>query len=225
MNRLYGSDLASKAIDEASAEFHATSEMIQYYFDVDSMLYFVAQDWWKPYNQGERAPANYYVTEETLPAAFGASLGWTMQIDGDNHRNVFLNSPWVKAVLPMRPGREKEALEFLERPEVAGIDGLDALYPFDAKIDKDHPTWRGMTIRQVLLEVADTIAVDYEDRQKPTVTGVNGKLALPEEMVFETGFNPVEGGIDYNAAIGKCFAEWMEILPTDQIVATEYNPI
>lgn len=40
----------------------------------------------------------YLMTDETNPAPLGASLGWMMQIDGDSHRNAFLNSPWVKAV-------------------------------------------------------------------------------------------------------------------------------
>src|SRR5262249_11261430 len=46
---------------------------------------------------------NYLITEDSTPARAGASLGWLLQLDGDNHRNAFLNSPWVKAVVPIRP--------------------------------------------------------------------------------------------------------------------------
>ena len=49
---------------------------------------------------------NYKITEDSNPARLGSSLGWLLQLDGDNLRNAFLNSPWVKAVLPIRPGRE-----------------------------------------------------------------------------------------------------------------------
>ncbi|MDE2389577.1 MAG: hypothetical protein KGN35_10965, partial [Betaproteobacteria bacterium] len=46
---------------------------------------------------------NYYITEESDLAKLGASLGWLLQLDGDNMRNAFLNAPWVKAVIPIHP--------------------------------------------------------------------------------------------------------------------------
>ena len=33
---------------------------------------------------------NYLITEETQPAPMGSSLGWLIQIDGDERRNEFL---------------------------------------------------------------------------------------------------------------------------------------
>ncbi len=33
----------------------------------------------------------------------GSSLGWLVQIDGDERHNEFLNAPWVKVVLPTPP--------------------------------------------------------------------------------------------------------------------------
>jgi hypothetical protein len=45
----------------------------------------------------------------------GSSLGWLLQLDGDNLRNAFLNAPWVKAIIPIRPGREKAAFNWLQR--------------------------------------------------------------------------------------------------------------
>ena len=54
--------------------------------------------------------------------------GWLLQLDGDAHRNAFLNSPWVKAVLPIRPGREAAALNWLKQAHVEGAEDLDAAY-------------------------------------------------------------------------------------------------
>jgi len=41
--------------------------------------------------------SSYYVTEDSAPARLGSSLGWLLQLDGDNLRNAFLNAPWVKS--------------------------------------------------------------------------------------------------------------------------------
>ena len=54
----------------------------------------------------------------------GSSLGWMLQLDGDDMRNAFLNAPWVKAVLPIRPGKELEASNWLQQSHVEGTDGL-----------------------------------------------------------------------------------------------------
>jgi hypothetical protein len=171
--------------------------------------------WQRPY---------YLITEETKPAQMGASLGWLLQLDGDTHRNAFLNSPWVKAVLPIRPGREREAMTWLRRPEVAGADGLDEPYPFDPS--RDLPEYRGLTMGQVLLKIADSIAQQYADSLRPVpVDDANpsaGSL-LPAETVYEKGFDPLEGGVKFGAEQFKIFSQWTEILPTDQIVATEYS--
>ena len=52
-----------------------------------------------------------------------------MQLDGDNLRNSILNAPWVKAVIPIRPGHEWQALEWLSAAHVEGSSGLvGALY-------------------------------------------------------------------------------------------------
>ena len=52
----------------------------------------------------------------------GSSLGWLLQLDGDNLRNAFLNAPWVKAVVPIRPGRERAAFNWLQRVGVEGSE-------------------------------------------------------------------------------------------------------
>src|SRR5947207_11062749 len=73
---------------------------------------------------------NYYITEDSQPAKLGSSLGWLMQLDGDNMRNAFLNAPWVKAVIPIRPGKEKAAINWLKGVE--GMNGItdDVIIPF-----------------------------------------------------------------------------------------------
>ena len=37
-------------------------------------------------------------------------------------RNAFLNAPWVKAVIPIRPGREKAAINWLK-----GVEGMNGI--------------------------------------------------------------------------------------------------
>ena len=64
------------------------------------------------------------ITEDSAPARLGSSLGWLIQLDGDNLRNAFFNAPWVKAVIPIRPGHELEAFEWLKQSAVEGTAGL-----------------------------------------------------------------------------------------------------
>ena len=251
VSRLYG-----KATGWLNEDYHVASEMIRYFFDIDSMLYFVAQDWWRPRTQqlvskddkgqyqatvyadpplsqvgvgkGKGFQAGhrpyYLITEETTPAPQGSSLGWLIQLDGDTRRNAFLNSPWVKAVLPIRPGRERDAITFLQRPEVAHTDGLNKPYAYDPTTDP--PEYKGLTIEAVLLKIADKIKEEYLLSLKPVPINSatkNSKMALPTETVFAEGFDPLEGGIAFNNGAFKVFSEWTEVLPTDQVVATEYS--
>ena len=65
---------------------------------------------------------NYYITEDSEPAKLGSSLGWLLQLDGDNMRNAFLNAPWVKAVMPIRPGKEEAAINWLK-----GVEGMNGI--------------------------------------------------------------------------------------------------
>ena len=74
----------------------------------------------------EKRYDNYYITEESMPAKQGSSLGWLLQLDGDNQRNAFLNAPWVKSVIPIRPGQERAALNWLKQ-----IDGVNGITPDD----------------------------------------------------------------------------------------------
>jgi LysM repeat protein len=234
ISRLYG-----KTSGWENDDYHVASELIRYFFDIDAMLYFVAPDWWRP-RAAQRVVMNaagslqstalvsdkqkYLFTEESEPAPLGASLGWFLQLDGDPNRNAFLNSPWVKAVLPIRPGREEEAMTFLGRPEVAGTDGLDEDYPFNPA--QDPPEYQQKKLREVLLMIADKIAAEQDQSLTPVPLkpgDPNSELALPTEVVFAHGFDPLAGGIAFGKEPFKVFSQWTEILPTEQVVATEYS--
>lgn len=213
---------------------HVTAELVRSLFEVDRMLYFVAPDWWRARRRergrqqlvggadgttavsdqdvvgwgGARAQDrdNYLITDQSRPAPLGASIGWLMQLDGDEHRNAFLNSPWIKAVIPVRPGREVAALNWLKKAQVEGADGLDAAY------QGPEPELNGKPLQEVLNTLARDLAKQNADV----------KNVLATETVFETGFNPLAGGF---AATGKpfeIFDQWVEVLPTDQIVAVNY---
>ncbi|GAA3839492.1 hypothetical protein ACFS5L_13240 [Streptomyces phyllanthi] len=155
---------------------------------------------------------NYLITEESQPAPLGSSLGWLIQIDGDARRNEFLNAAWVKAVLPVRPGREPDALEWLRKADVEGEAALDRDYPFQQGDPEDY---RDKKVGEVL----DLLASQLETSN----TAIANTLAAEE--VFETGFDPLTGGFR-PADPYKVFDQWIEVLPTDQVVAVEvqYDP-
>jgi hypothetical protein len=151
---------------------------------------------------------NYLITEDSNPAPAGASLGWLLQLDGDGHRNAYLNSPFVKAVIPIRPGKERAAITWLERAHVEGTEGLDNQY------QGPEPDLQGRTIREVLQTLAS--------RVQSAGTDINNVLAT--ETVFQTGFDPLEGGFRATGEPFEIFDQWIEVLPTEQIVAVEYTP-
>lgn len=180
---------------------------------------------------------NYYITEESAPAKLGSSLGWLLQLDGDNLRNALLNAPWVKAVIPIRIGKEREAINWLSQAHVEGSDGLDARY---VAVPDDPPELQSngheVTVLEALTVLADKVrAFDYHSRTPVTPNPADPEDpsnhfagSLPTEAVFESGFYPLKGGIRFNqeGTDQAIFSQWMEILPTDQIVAleVEYDP-
>jgi hypothetical protein len=229
-------------IENLSQQYHLMAELIRTIFDIDNMLYFVAPEWWRPQMRsrslqnvevkeytltsedkitwgGQRVYGgpfpgllrpNYYITEASEPARMGSSLGWILQLDGDAHRNIFLNAPWVKAVIPVRPGREKAAINWLKKAEVEGTDGLTSKYGGDhMDLDPDHNT---------IEDALDKLATEISKLS----TDINNTLKT--EKVFETGFDPLEGGFRASGIPFDIFDQWIEILPTDQIVAVEYEP-
>lgn len=153
---------------------------------------------------------NYLITEETQPAPMGSSLGWLIQIDSDERRNEFLNASWAKAVLPIRPGHEVAALAWLTQIEQGA--GLDLPYPFQPG---DPPAYQGLKVGEVLQLVASELQASNTDMLN----------ILATETVFEIGFDPLSGGFR-PAEPYQIFDQWVEVLPTDQVVAVEvsYDP-
>lgn len=235
----------SKTYDDNRRLSHVRSEVIRAIFDVDAMLYFVAPEWWMPrtksqikFNIDVGNPTvnltdndvvkwddivprkdNYRITDESTTAKLGSSLGWLLQLDGDNLRNAFLNAPWVKAVIPIRPGREKAAINWLKSIEGHGNDGWEANYlnntPEDqAIIDELAAEDKRPTIGNVLEKIAEQLEKTNGDIEN----------VLEADRVFETGFSHL-GNKSFDAGLpaNQVFSQWITVLPTDQIVAVEYK--
>jgi len=248
---------------------HVLSELINSIFDIDKMLYFVAPEWWKPRRTAaalslggaaipdsinnsvvrwadDEAHGKYFVTEKSDPAPLGASLGWLLQLDGDDLRNAFLNAPWVKAVIPIRPGKEEAAIQWLKSVGVEGSDGLDAAYaaPVDelaairghllANNPGDPVQGHAQVtiddaIRNLCQQVAEKhkLSVTVGRYPEEEIDDNNRVSATPIEKVYEHGFYPLQGG--FKAKTEHEFeicSQWIEVLPTDQVVPVEvkYNP-
>jgi hypothetical protein len=223
-------DAASRRIS------HVRSEVVRAIFDTDAMLYFVAPEWWMPRRRrgrlnldttiadrvhsltgddtvmwgGEKRPDNYRITEDSAPAKLGSSLGWLLQLDADNMRNAFLNAPWVKAVIPIRPGRENAALNWLRSIEGHTDDGWDTPY---LGTHDDDAEFAGKSVGQVLAIIADRLAAENTDMAN----------VLQPDRVFEKGFDHLAGGFDAGLDAREVFSQWISVLPTDQIVAVEYQ--
>jgi hypothetical protein len=247
---------------------HVMSELLNSIFDIDKMLYFVAPEWWKPRQRarlvagGQAIPdsidgnvvrwaddadhGKYFITDQSDPAPLGSSLGWLLQLDGDDLRNAFLNAPWVKAVIPIRPGKELAAIAWLQAVNVEGSDGLDAAYvapqgeleqvratllahdPDDPVKDHAAVTIRD-ALRALCREVAEKHARSIRTGRYPQdeIHDDNRVSATPVDRVFEHGFYPLKGG--FRAVTGEPFEicdQWIEVLPTDQVVPVpvKYDP-
>jgi hypothetical protein len=269
---------------------HVFSEVVQSMFDMDSMLYFVAPDWWMPRAQvtssdalsglgvdnpqgqsafipsasggasganvvgwgGARSvrPDDYYITDESARAKLGSSLGWLLQLDGDNFRNAFLNAPWVKAVIPIQEGHEWKALDWLRSDNVEGADGLDALYQETApgeiatmlgvmRAYTDWPTGdlgphyatldpKDFTVLDAVRYLIVAIQSKHVAAQSKVTDPDEPSLSyLPTDTVYEHGFDPLQGGFVAQAKSPfEIFDQWIEVLPTDQLVPVEvsYDP-
>lgn len=102
-------------------------EYFHRYFDLDALFFYVHPSWWVPRYAGELTGfgrPEYEITAESELARMGHSLGWVIQLDGDDRRNEFINSPWLRVCLPMRPGRERDAVAWLAE-HVEGDIGYD----------------------------------------------------------------------------------------------------
>ena len=202
----------------------------------------------------ENREDNYYITDDSNPAPLGSSLGWLLQLDGDNQRNTFLNSPWVKAVIPIRPGKEMAATAWLQNVHVEGSDGLNAHYEgteeelkiISDKLKAAYPTLPSSNpptiadaLRFLCLEISTKEELSTEPGLYPQGKGIDDSdivLSTPIDKVYEHGFYPLQGGFKANVNPDEVdekdkhfnvLYQWLEILPTNQVVPVEveYNPI
>ena len=185
---------------------------------------------------------NYFITEDSKPARFGSSLGWLLQLDGDNMRNAFLNAPWVKAVIPIRPGKEKAAINWLKGVEGFNGIGDTDIYQTNNPNEKDvnGDPLDGQKMIDVILDLAEKIRRKHEEGVKngnfpkqdevsdpALVDADNVVTSTPIDRVYEHGFYPLAGGFRANVSKNyEIFDQWLEILPTDQVVPVEvkYDP-
>jgi hypothetical protein len=94
---------------------------------------------------------------------------------------------------------------------------IDVLMDLAKKIKKKYQEGIDTGKYPKIDEVSDPALVDDEN----TVT------ATPIDRVYEHGFFPLAGGFRANVAKNyEIFDQWLEILPTDQIVPVEvkYDP-
>jgi hypothetical protein len=118
---------------------------------------------------------------------------------------------------------------------VEGSDGLDDSYsapPAElAQISHSGPT---VTIRDAINHLCDKVAEKHQNSLKvskyPTseIHDDNKVAATPIDRVYEHGFYPLQDGFRANAGKEQfeVFDQWIEILPTDQVVPVEvkYDP-
>jgi hypothetical protein len=176
---------------------------------------------------------NYFITEDSDLAKFGSSLGWLLQLDGDNMRNAFLNAPWVKAVIPIRPGKEEAAINWLK--SIEGFNGMkDATYKVPDG-EKDIDGLDGKSMEEALKILAKRIKEKHEEGKKPAKFPVEKDVdeneglknddiitSTPVDRVFEHGFYPLRNNFKIDGTKNfQIFDQWIEILPTDQIVPVE----
>ncbi len=183
---------------------------------------------------GEGRGDNYYITSDSDDARMGSSLGWLLQLDGDNLRNAFLNAPWVKAVIPVRPGQEQAAINWLSRVNVEGAEGLDDAYvaPPDLLADIPH-AGATPTIREAIDHLCELVAAKHRTGMTVSkfppdeINDDQTVMATPLDKVYEHGFYPLKGGFRITPDQPfEVFDQWVEILPTDQVVPVEvsYDP-
>ena len=151
-------------------------------------------------------------------------------------------------MLPIRPSQEWRALEWLSSDEIEGAQGLSDPYRASGEEKSamlarlQAETWQdpalaqryanlaadGLTrldaIRHLILSVQDQ---QRAERELISPAGQPEQKMLPTDRVFETGFDPLQGGFEFRSQEHfAVFDQWVEIPPTDQIVPVEvaYNP-
>ncbi len=191
---------------------------------------------------GEAGRDSYYITEDSDAARFGSSLGWLLQLDGDNLRNAFLNAPWVKAVIPIRPGKEQAAINWLK-----GVEGFDGIGDKDiyhasnpGELDSTGKPLDGQKLINVLIDLAKKVEKKHREGMEsgqypkagdvadPSLVDADSVVtSTPIDRVYEHGFYPLKDSFRANVTGNyEIFDQWVEVLPTDQIAPVEvkYDP-
>jgi len=159
MNRM-----VSYLFGRGDAQSDPTPLEIEYfhrYFDIDGIFIYAHPSWWRPRFASKTAGIErqaYEITAESEPAPLGSSLGWLIQLDGDRRRNEFLNSPWARVCVPMREGREREAIAWLAR-HLEGDVGYDVTQGPLASLIGEIEKYRGAEAK-LGLNSADYVTVD-----------------------------------------------------------------
>jgi len=167
---------------------------------------------------------NYLITEESEPAPLGSSIGWTAQLDGDAHRNAFLNAAWARVVIPIRRGREKAAIDWLRQQHIEGSDGLnDALLDEDGKPVQKKDAHGNPVTDGAGNPVFKTVGEGLAELIAALSTTADDKIYIESQKVYENGFNPLPGGFQPGPNPLEVFAQWVEVVPTNQAVPVKYE--
>jgi hypothetical protein len=177
MNRMISQLFARQ--DNPSEPTPLEIEYFHRYFDLEAMFTWTHPSWWRPRYAanavGLERPA-YSITAASEPAPMGSSLAWAIQLDGDTRRNEFINSPWVRACLPIRAGRERDALAWL----AAHVEGERGYDPSREPLKTVLSTIEDRRAEEGKLGVQgpDWVAVDSEVSTSPN--GSDGQPPRPE---------------------------------------------
>ena len=149
-----------------------------------------------------------------------------------------------------RKGHEWKALDWLSSPAIEGSDGLNDLYQETFPGEKatmiatmqNYTDWpdpslatryKGLdpsqltvldAIRYLIVAIQTKQAAGRIKIKDPTDPSLS---YLPTDKVYEHGFDPLQGGFVADAKTPfEVFDQWIEVLPTDQIVPVEvaYDP-
>ena len=167
MNRLISE--AFHGADASAVPGPLEIELFHSYFDVSALFYYVHPAWWKPRYGLSRS--DYEITDESEPARFGKSLGWVLQLDGDRRRNEFLNSPWVRICVPVRPNMEERAVMWLG----AHVEG-----------ERGFATGPNTSLGQLLGELRARRAAERLAQPGPNYVTYDGTVAPGRESASDT---------------------------------------
>lgn len=165
--------------DDPSEPTPLEIEYFHRYFEIERMFIYTHPSWWKPrYAQTETGLGRkaYEITADSDPAPMGSSLGWLIQMDGDTRRNEFINSPWLRICLPIRPGREQEAIGWL-RSHIEGDFGFNV---------QAGPLKNLIEELEAFREKEEALGVDG-----PNYVTVDSSVGAPAEPLTPEGVFPI----------------------------------